>query len=185
MKILLRTCPVGSILQPEIDDMAISPLIDYELSFGDFLVDGTNECNYEWSYEAYYEDMLIETSSLSEDVIFDASLHKFYFNMQTGGMAFTITIKGIFSDLKTTAETEFQVTVAPIENNYIIEVDEVAPRFISLKQNYNITRLVDEAGNLLENKATRLELGDIIDRDQISLDSALSSDKEEDFFVFD
>ena len=185
MKILLRTCPVGSILQPEIDDMAISPLIDYELSFGDFLVDGTNECNYEWSYEAYYEDMLIETSSLSEDVLFDANLHKFYFNMQTGGMTFTIKIKGIFSDLKTTAETTFLVIVAPVEeNNYFID-DKVAPRFISLKQSYNITRLVDEAGNILENKPTRLELGDIIDRDQISLDSALSNDKEEDFFDFD
>ena len=72
---------------------------------------------------------------------------------------------------------------APIGN--FTETDEVAPRFISLKQNYNITRLVDEAGNLLENKATRLELGDIIDRDQISLDSALSNNLEEDFFVFD
>ena len=32
---------------------------------------------------------------------------------------------------------------------------------------------------------TRLELGDIIDRDQISLESAISNDRDEDYFVFD
>ena len=88
-----------------------------------------------------------------------------------------------FDGYSNTAELDFDMTL--LVNLFFIEIEEVAPRFISLKQSYNITRLVDEAGNLLENKATRLELADIIDRDQISLDSALSNDKEEDFFVFD
>ena len=121
MKIQLKTCPVSSIVLPVIDDMAIPPLIEYDLMFGNFTADGTQDCNYEWSYQAYYEDELIEVSSLSEDVIFDANLRKFYFNMQTGGMTFTIKIKGSLSDLKTTAETEFQVIVAPI---YSFETDE-------------------------------------------------------------
>ena len=66
--------------------------------FDRFIAYGTEVCGYTWSYQAFFEDDLIEDSIISNDVEFNADERKFIFSSTNGGKKYEIRIKGNLSD---------------------------------------------------------------------------------------
>ena len=126
---------------------------EYEQIFDDFIAVGTQICYYTWTYEAYYENDLIEHSKISDYVKFDPDLRKFTFRSTNGGKSYNIKIVGDLTDPFTTKELEFTLTVLPA----IVDtaVNNKAPS-ITLKESYEVERQVDE------NKVPLKEEGEIV-----------------------
>ena len=72
MTIKLLTCPVTTIVTPQIGEVEIIPNgKTFEMVFDEFETPGTEMCYYTWSYEAYYQGLLLKDSSISKFVSFN------------------------------------------------------------------------------------------------------------------
>ena len=88
--------------------------------FDDFEAQGTELCNYTWSYKAFYEDIEVEDSEISNIVKLDSDKRKFVFQTTLPDMRYKIKLKGTLSDEITTAETTFKLRVKPLVTQYTV-----------------------------------------------------------------
>ena len=78
-------------------------------------------CNYTWSYKAYYEDIELHESSISDICKLLSDELKFECQSTIPDREYEITLKGSLSDEITTAETIFTVKVKPLETLYTVQ----------------------------------------------------------------
>ena len=98
-------------------------------------------------------------------------------------MSYNITVKGELSDGKTVAETSFTFKVVQPQSHFL--VTNKPPSISPIYDSYNVSRLVDESHLPIDDKPTKLLIGEVVDREGDNFTSNLTSKTGQDYFTFD
>ena len=103
MTLRMQTCPITAISKKEIKTVTIdADGEETKVTFDDWFADGAALCYYTWNYEALHKDVPIQAAALAANVLFDESSREFTVSSETGGLNYTITIRGNLTDGITT-----------------------------------------------------------------------------------
>ena len=140
------------------------------MTFDEWFAEGADLCHYTWTYEALYKDVPIQAAALAADVLFDESRREFTVSSETGGLNYTITIRGNLTDGITTGTQDFVLEILPGSNDFVVDTVPTAavsnrPPMIELPATKVFERTVNQEGKPIDEEDFEIRTGPVIDDD--------------------